>query len=835
MAEIAPGTTFSRYRIVSKIGAGGMGDVYLAEDTQLDRKVALKILAGDLAVDSDRMVRFIQEAKAASALNHPNIITIYEIGESGDRHFIAMEFIEGETLHARLRQGPMTANSVLDAGIQIASALQAAHEAKIVHRDIKPENVMVRRDGLVKLLDFGIAKIVDPIAGPRSSADNITTIKAGVTTPGMIIGTVAYMSPEQAKGELVDARTDIFSLGVVLYETLTGRKPFQGAGAMNLIVSIVSKNPEPISKLSPDTPPELEQIIAKLLKKDSSERYQTAKEVLADLKELQQQREFQNKLTVPAPPARKDTVLANSAMTGLIKPQTNSSAEYLIAEIKKRRFALAAVALLVLAAVTVFYFLVIRRSVGAGENLPISSIAVLPFQNKNADQETEYLSDGLAESLIFGLSQLPDLKVSPTSLVFRYKGKEIDPIAIGGELGVNAVMTGRVAQHGEDLAISVELVDVRTKKLLWGKQYDRKLVDLLSTQREIASEITQNLKLKLSGANERVTRHYSANSEAYQLYLKGHYYASRYTKEGFNKGIEYFDQAVAKDPNFALAYSGLAFCYMNQTDWVFAPKESVPKARQALRQALRIDDSLAEAHTMNAMILLQYDWNWIEAEREFRRAIELNPNYSLGRSFLAWHLAAMGRFDESIAEDKRALELDPLSAAVNADLGWDLYLARRYDEGIDQLLKAVDLEPNYWVSHLLLGRCYEQKGRLGEAVEQFEKAREIENSIPEVLAALGHGYALSGRKADALKIIHELQERSQKEFVPSFSMATIYLGLGMKEEALQHLEKSYSEGSFYMIHLKVEPILDPVRSEPRFINVLRKVGHVPISPSEARP
>ena len=460
--------------------------------------------------------------------------------------------------------------------------------------------------------------------------------------------------------------------------------------------------------------------------------------------------------------------------------------------------------------------------------MPIASIAVLPFQNKSADEDTEYLSDGLAESLIFGLSQLPNLKVSPPSLVFRYKGKEIDPIKIGGELGVNAVMTGRLAQRGEDLTISVELVDVRNNKLLWGKHYDRKLVDLLTTQREIATEITQNLKLKLSGADERrVTRHYAKSSDAYQLYLKGHYYASRYTKEGFNKGIEYFEQAIAKDPNFALAYSGLAFCYLNQTDWVFAPKDSIPKVRKAIENALRVDESLAESHTMLAMILLQYDWDWVAAEREFRRAIELDPDYALGRSFLAWHLAAMGRFDESIEEDKRALALDPLSPAVNADLGWDLYFARRYDEAIEQLRKAVDLEPNYWVSHMLLGRCYEQKGKLQEAVAEFEKARQIEISIPEVSAALGHGYAVSGRRAEALKIVRELQERSKREFVPSYSIATVYVGLGMKDEALQYLAKSYDEGSYYMIHLKVEPILDPLRSDPRFIDIVRRVGHTP--------
>jgi TolB-like protein/Tfp pilus assembly protein PilF len=450
---------------------------------------------------------------------------------------------------------------------------------------------------------------------------------------------------------------------------------------------------------------------------------------------------------------------------------------------------------------------------------------VLPFHNRSAEADTEYLSEGLAESLTYGLSQLPHLKVSPTSSVVRYKGKEIDPVQVGAELGVNAVMTGHYSQHGNELNISVELVDVRSNKALWGKQYDRKLADLVTTQREIAREIVQNLRLKLSGPEERrVTKHYAENPEAYQLYLKGHYHASKYTTEGFNKGIAYFEQAIAKDPNFALAYSGLAFCYMNQTDWVFAPKDSVPKARQAADNALRIDDSLAEAHTMRAMLLLQYDRDWPAAEREFRRAVELDPNYALGHSFLAWFLAAMGRFDEAIEEDKRAMDLDPLSAAVNADLGWDFYFARRYDEAIEQLKKAVDLEPNYWVSHVLLGRCYQQRGKYSEAVAAFQRARQIEGSIPEVQAALGHGYAVSGRKAEAHKIIRELQARSRNEFVPSYAIATIYVGLGMKEEALQHLVKSYEEGSYYMIHLKVEPILDPLRADPRFADLVRRVG-----------
>ncbi|HEX5702528.1 MAG TPA: protein kinase [Pyrinomonadaceae bacterium] len=823
MEELFPQTDLSHYRIISKLGAGGMGEVYLAEDTRLDRKVALKILNEDVATDSERLRRFVQEAKAASALNHPNIITIHEIGETGNRHFIAIEFIDGETLHDRLKGGPMSLRSVLDAGIQIGSALQAAHDANIIHRDIKPENVMVRPDGLIKVLDFGIAKVTGPVTPSQVDAE-APTLKGG-TSPGTIVGTAAYMSPEQARAKPIDARTDIFSLGVVLYEMLTGRKPFEGETSMDVIAAILHKEPPPISESMPDVPAEIERIVNKQLRKDCDERYQTIKDLLIDLKDAQRELEFENKLKLRAT-LRETTPRA----TPPASVRTTASTGSIVNEIKKRKATAVAVATaLVLASIAIIYTISSRNraSPSSAEPVPIGSIAVLPFQNRSSVAETEYLSEGLAESLIYGLSQFPNLRVSPSSTVNRYRGKEMDAVAIGNELGVNAVMTGRFAQHGDNLMISVELVDVRNNKLLWGRQYDRKLTDLLTTQREIAGEITQHLRLKISGEeHNRATRHYTKNSEAYQLYLKGQYHSARYTKEGFNKGIEYFEQAIAKDPNFALAYSGLAFCYYNQTDWVFAPKDSVPRAKQAVENALRIDDSLAQAHTMRAMLLLQYDWNWSGAEQEFRRGIELDPHYALGRSFLAWHLAAMGRFDESIAEDKRALDLDPLSTAVNADLGWDLYLARRYPEAIEQLRKAIDLEPNYWVSHVLLARCYVQTGRLNEAVASYERARQIENSIPEVVAGVGHGYAVSGRKAEALKIIRELQERSKKEFVPSYTIATIYAGLGEKEQALHHLTKSYEEGSFYMIHLKVEPLLDPLRSDSRFTDLMRKVGHV---------
>lgn len=471
-----PNLHLLHYRIVSKLGAGGMGEVYLAHDTKLDRKVALKMLREEMAVDDERMRRFVQEAKAASALNHPNIITIYEIGEARDKHFIASEYIDGETLHTRLSRTPMSLDSVLDAGVQIASALQAAHEAKIIHRDIKPENVMVRPDGLIKLLDFGIAKISQPATALGADPQSATTLKGG-TNPGFIMGTAAYMSPEQAKGRVVDARTDIFSLGVLLYEMLSGKKPFEGETPMDVIGAILHKEPLPIRQLMPKVPYEIERIINKLLRKDSNERYQTVKEVLIDLKHVRKELEFQDKLKVTSASGRENPDTADSSVKATDTAQTHSSAEYIVGEIKKRKVGLVSVAVLLLA-IGIFYFAALRPSSSSDDNSPIASIAVLPFQNRSVDAETEYLSDGLAESLIHGLSQLPNLKVSPTSLVFRYKGKEIDPLKIGNELGVNAVMTGRLAQHGEALTISVELVDIRNKKLLWGKQYDRKLVDL---------------------------------------------------------------------------------------------------------------------------------------------------------------------------------------------------------------------------------------------------------------------------------------------------------------------------------------------------------------------
>jgi len=625
---LAVNSNISHYRIVSKIGAGGMGEVYLAEDTRLNRKVALKILPPEFAEDKDRMSRFVREAKSASSLNHPNIITIHEIGESDGVHYIATEFIEGETLHDRLKDESLSLKSALDIAIQIVSALQAAHSANIIHRDIKPENVMMRSDGLVKVLDFGIAKLSEQkIESIDEEAE--TAIKPPSTNPGMIIGTANYMSPEQAKGKEIDARSDIFSFGIVLYEMLSGRRAFAGENALEIISSILKDEPKAIRQLSPAVPQEIERIVNKALRKDADERYQTARGLLTDLKDAKQELEFQDKLERTSAPNREEpkTQMMTAPPTAEPQPAT-SSAEYITREVKKhkRGVALGSIILIALLGVGGWFFSLRSSS----DNAPIDSIAVLPFQNRSADANTEYLSDGLAESLIYRLSQLPNLRVSPTSSVFRYKGKETDVKKIGNELGVNAVLSGRIIQRGESIAISVELVDVRNNKLIWGEQYQRKMSELLATQREIATEITQKLRLKLSGEETKgLTKRYTDNNEAYQLYLKGRYHFAKRTKDDMQRSIEYFQQAILLDPNFALAYASTAECYNQMPTYPYlSPKEAFPLAKAAAQRALEIDPTLAEAHTALANYFATYDWNWAEAERSFKRAIELDPNNS---------------------------------------------------------------------------------------------------------------------------------------------------------------------------------------------------------------
>jgi eukaryotic-like serine/threonine-protein kinase len=824
--SMTAGTKLGRYEIRSKIGAGGMGEVYLALDTELGRMVAIKILPGHLASNQQRLQRFIQEAKATSALNHPHILTIHEIGVEGATRFIATEFIEGETLRPRMTEG-LKLTEILEIAIQTAGALAAAHAAGIIHRDIKPENIMIRRDGYIKVLDFGLAKLTEPLG---SVTDNEAPTKAMITTAAdAVMGTPNYMSPEQAKGMTVDTRTDLWSLGALLYEMVTGRVPFAGETAAETISLILQKEPAPLTRYSHEVPAELERIVTKAVTKDREERYQSARDLLVDLRNLKRKLEVEAEIDRTGPiklrsansisggPGPKGTASGPVAATA----PAASSAQYIVSGIKQHKLAAAiASVVLVVAGVGLAFYLHLRK----GE-VAIESIAVLPFQNRSTEADTEYLSEGLAESLIYRFSQLPNLRVSPTSSVFRYSGKEIDPVKVGQELGVNAVLSGRIVQRGDNLTISAELVDVRYNRLLWGEQYDRKMSDLLATQREIAQEIVEKLKLKVSGEEKGLAKHYTESNEAYQLYLKGRYYWNKRTGQALKKSIEYFNQAIEKDPSFALAYAGLADSYVVPANNL-PPREAMPKAKAAAMQALELDETLAEAHTSLARVLATYDWDRTGAEKEYKRAIELNPRYAIAHEWYGGWFEVMGRGDEAIAERKRALELDPLSLIINFELGLAFYYTRDYDRAIEQFQKTLELDQNFPPVQQFLPASYEQKLMYDKAITGFRNAMPPKGGSEWSfsLAGLGHVYAVSGKKSEALAVLDELKKLSAQEYVPGPSIALIYAGLGEKDQAFAWLEKGYEERSFQMQWLKAEPRWDSLRSDPRFAGLVRRVG-----------
>jgi serine/threonine protein kinase/tetratricopeptide (TPR) repeat protein len=831
-SPLSAGTRLSRYKIRSKIGAGGMGEVYVAQDTQLDRTVALKILSANVAADRRRMQRFIQEAKAASGLNHPNILTVYEIGQAGPTHFIATEFIDGETLRQLLNARRMKIAETLDISAQVASALAAAHAAGIIHRDIKPENIMLRRDGIVKVLDFGLAKLSERVDPGRSVDAEAETKVLLQTEPGVVMGTAAYMSPEQARGKDVDARTDIFSLGAVIYETLSGRAPFAGETAADIIGALIHKEPQPLSTLARNIPAELQHIVSKALRKDRDERYQTVKSLVTDLRMLKQELDFAAKLEGSVAPTSKDAATKHSAQTatenvGMESGDTQatiarptSSVEYIVSRIKQHKGTLAAgLAVLLLAAIGFGYWLYTNRASNAAR---IESLAVMPFANASGNSDVEYLSDGITESLINSLSQLPKLSVKARSSVFRYKGKEIEPHQVAKELSVQAILNGRLVQRGNDLALYLSLVDAQNGNQLWGEQYNRKLTDLVALQSEIARDVSQKLRARLSGEEERrLAKHYTENVEAYQLYLNGRFYWEKRTPEGLNRAIEYFGEAIARDSNYALAYAGLADAYALLGVFHLSPRETFPKAREAALNALRIDDTLAEAHAALGHIKVQYEYDWAGAEREYKRAIELNPNYANAHHFYALYLAMMGRSEEGLSEIRRAQELEPFSLSIHANVGAILCQARRYDEAISQLKRVLEMNPNFDHARSVLAFAYRQKGMYEEAISEYKKrAVPVSGGSGEI----GLTYALSGRRSEALKELDKLHELSKQRYVAPYYRAIIYAGLGDKDNALHWLEKAYEDRSTRLVWIRLDPALDKLRSEPRFAELLRRMN-----------
>jgi len=833
---LAPETQLGRYAIRSLLGAGGMGEVYLAQDSSLNRKVALKVLPVDVAANQDRMRRFKQEATAAASLNHPNIAHIYEVGVASDLNFIAMEYVDGTTLREKIHKDNEELPKLLRALQHVAEGLAKAHDAGIVHRDLKPDNIMITSDGHAKILDFGLAKLIEPTISGTTSAEDPTILQSH-STPGLILGTLGYMSPEQAQGKTkeIDHRSDIFSFGCILFEAITKQRAFAGKDQIEVLNKIVREPAPPLSAFIPNIPADLQRIVRRCLAKDSNERYQNIKDVAIELKEVRRGMEDSG-FDTTVPPVSS----AGSEARTIWHPETTrvqsqpataestraSSAEFIVNELKRHKTATIAGAVLVLIAAAAAVFGIRSYWHASNTLVAVESIAVIPFENQNKDPGAEWISDGLTESIINNLTQLPNLKVIARSSVFRYKGKQTDPIAVGKELGVRAVLTGRLMQRGETMLISAELIDIRDNKQLWGEQYETKLADMLSVQREIAREITNNLRPTLSGVEQsRMDKQYTANSEAYQLYLKGRFYWNKRTPADIQKSVPFFEQAIEKDPKYALAYTGLADAYALIPVYTREPaREYMPKAKEAALKALALDDKLAEAHASLGQITDYYDYDFVTGERELRRAIELNPNYATAHQWLAEHLSPLKRTDEAIAEIQRALELDPLSVIMNRIYGDVLVDARRYDEAIAQYQKTLDLDPNFPTAHYFLGRAYEFKGMYDQAVAEYTKSQGISIIPPEQIQKLKDVYAKSGWKAYMQMSIDLLLPDSQRTLFPPFAIATFYARLGNADETMKWLEKGYEERDFRMTLLSVSEEFDSVRSDPRFRELVRRMG-----------
>ncbi|HEX8773169.1 MAG TPA: protein kinase [Pyrinomonadaceae bacterium] len=800
---IAEGTRLGRYEIRSPIGKGGMGEVYLARDTQLERTVALKIFPPDVASDQQRMNRFMREARATAALSHPNIAHIYEIGQADGVTFIAMEYVEGHTLRQYMKSARIRLDEALGIALQVASALVEAHAEGIIHRDIKPENIMLRPDGYVKLLDFGLAKLVEKHGQEQLTLDEAPTLLIQ-TNPGMLMGTVAYMSPEQARGLEVDTRTDIWSLGVVLYEMIAGQVPFTGQTTTDMLVSILEHRPRALSKVVDEIPLDMDRIITKALSKRRQSRYQSASDFVAAIKSLRQEMEFKAKLARSLQLDVKTTEAVTQYDTKAMLP----SAQELSASSKNTG----------------------RTSLSQRRRRPrrkaIDSLAILPLVNDSGEHDTEYLSDGITESIINNLSQLPKLKIMARATVFRYKGREVDPLQVGQELNVRAVLTGTVFHLNDNLLIRTELVDTTDGSRLWGEQYNRRMTDIFAIQEEIAREISEKLRFKLTGEEQKqLAKRHTDNTEAYRLYLKGRYNWNKRTPEGFKLGIEYFKEAIDLDSGYALAYAGLADSYNMLGNYSeLAPPDAFPRAKTAAIKALRIDETLAEARASLAYAMNGYEWDWKGAGAEFKRAIELKPNYATAHYWYATvHLAALGKLDEAISEMTEARELDPLSLIINTNLGWIYYFARRYDDAAKQIHKALEIDENFNVAYFKLGQVYERQGRYEEAIAQYRRAMQLSSNL-WIMPGLGHALAMTGQRDAARQILDELIEMSRERYVSPYFIAEVYRGLGEIDRTFEWLEKAYEHHSDWLVWLGVEPALDGLRRDPRFTDLMRRVG-----------
>ena len=823
--SLQPDTTLAHYRIISVIGAGGMGEVYLAEDTKLRRKVALKVLAADFTKNEDRLRRFEQEAQAASALNHPNILTIHEIGTDGDAHFIATEFIDGETLRHRLGRSRMTTRDVLEVAVQVAGALAAAHSAGIIHRDVKPENIMLRPDGYIKVLDFGLAKLTEEKTVETTT--EAPTIARANTDPGTVMGTLSYMSPEQARGKVVDARSDVFSLGVVIYEMIAGRTPFEGETPSDVISFILQTEPPPLTRFSTDVPSELERIVTKALAKDKDERYQTIKDMLIDLKRFKRSYEVETEMERSMSP---DSIRPLSGGTlgpvkalsgsGEISARTTSSAEYLLSEIGRHKVgavAILAAVLALLAAVIYFVYF-------TGSNKAIDSIAVLPLVNASNDPSVEYLSDGIAESIINSLSQFSNLKVMSRGSVFRYKGRDVDPQTVGNELNVRAVLAGRLVQRGDSLSVNVELVDARDNSQIWGQQYKRTLADVFAVQEDIAKEVSEKLRLRLSGGEkQQVAKRYTENIKAYQNYMQGRTQSDRRTRETLLAAIGYYEKAIEEDRNYPLAYSGLSETYTSLgVSQYIAPIEGRRKAEENALKAISLDDNLAEGHAALGRCYTAFaPYDFARGDRELRRAVELSPGLALVHQYLALSLIRQGRFDEGLEAILKARERDPLSSTIARSVGHPYYLRKDYARALDIIKRANELGPSFGTTWEV--GVYAQTKQFDDALKQIEKGKAERLNDPILIYGTGMIYAAQGKRAEALQIINELEQLSRTGISQANYIAKIYGALGDKEGAFTWLNRGIESGALGAFY-REEYVWDGLREDPRFQDLLRRIG-----------
>jgi len=800
------GQTVSHYRILEKLGGGGMGVVYKAEDLRLGRHVSLKFLPEELSREPLAIERFQREARAASSLNHPHICTIYDVDQYEGQSFIVMEFLEGQTLKHRISGKPLELDRVPEYGHQMADALEAAHAKAIIHRDIKPANIFLTDRGQVKLLDFGLAKLLPERKGAKvafqgSGAFGATTQDAHLTSDGVALGTVAYMSPEQVRGQELDERTDLFSLGLVLYEMSTGQRAFTGNTSGVIFDAILNRAPISPVRLNPAIPLQLELIINKALEKDRELRYRTASDIRADLQRL-----------------KRDTDSAKAM------PFSSGQASRQAVRRHWPHFLWAGILALVLLLLAFDVGSVRQRLFGGSGASRIDSIAVLPFANLSNDPKTEYLSDGITESLINSLSQLPNLAVMSRNTVFRYKGQATDPQKIGQDLHVRAILTGRLIQTGDELLISVNLEDVQNSRQIWGEQYNRKLSSLVAVQQEIAADIYGRLRPKIEGEEKKLlSKRPTENVEAYQLYLQGLFYWNKWTQPDFKKAADYFTQAVQKDPRYALSYAGLADTYsqLGHSGYL-PPSEAWPRAKAAAMQALEIDDSLAEAHTSLGLVKEYFEWDWDGAEKEFRRAIEINPNLATAHHWYGDYLANMNRSEEGLRETKKAQELDPLSLIINTTIGRQLYFARRYDQAIEQLHNVLDIDQKFSLARRALVEVYAQMGKPREAVAEREKLLSL-TGYPEFAASIEEDFARAGYLGVLQSWLDGLTEISKHGYVSPYSIAEAHMRMGEKEKAFDWLEKAYEEHDSELVSVAVEPMFDRAKSDPRYRDILRRM------------